>query len=528
MRWTNLIRNSVILILFVVGIAFGSLSLVFGQETEQEPNSTCATAQDFGDVVLPFTLNGSLDSTPTSGDVDFFRFSGTAGTSVQVDLAGQSSGKGTLGDPLLGLFDSDCNLITSNDDSAGTLDARLVFTIPASGSFVLAATSSPDFGFIGNAGVSGSYQLTITPVVLAGSISGRVIDADTGSPLPGSEPTFASVALYRCTAVDCSELVNSQATDSEGKFRFDQDFSGNPLATGTYQVQMYAYLYEPGQTEPFDIGEGEDRDLGDIALTATPLAGSISGRVVDAGTGTPLPGMTSPFAFVELYRCIDGNCVEPVQFQPTDSEGRFRFGADASDYPAPLPAGTYQIFASAQEYQRGQTEPFTVGEGEEIDVGDIALEPLPIQFSEIRPCGNLPPEGGLCRYSMRVTNRSSEMIDGATWSLVGSFGTGSLIGSTFFQPDEPYEVRLAPGQSTVVRYSFRVPPSVQDGAYVCAQAFFGQDPINPFFNTIGQRNLFCIFKGFTGEFSLLPEKEAARVFRQMDQPEGVPSAKPMR
>ena len=41
------------------------------------------------------------------------------GEFVQAILQGSFSGAGTLGDPLLGLFDSDCNLIDVNDDAIG-------------------------------------------------------------------------------------------------------------------------------------------------------------------------------------------------------------------------------------------------------------------------------------------------------------------------------------------------------------------------------------------------------------------------
>jgi hypothetical protein len=101
----------------------GFVPLGFGQEIE--PNNTCPTAQDVGAVAFPLTRDGSLDSTPETLDVDFFRFTGTPGSAVKVDLEGQDTGQGTLGDPFLGLFDSNCNLLALDDDGSGTLK-RLV------------------------------------------------------------------------------------------------------------------------------------------------------------------------------------------------------------------------------------------------------------------------------------------------------------------------------------------------------------------------------------------------------------------
>jgi hypothetical protein len=401
----SLLKELILGIVFVWGSVLGAAPLAFGQD--QEPNNTCLTAQDFGAVAFPFMVDGSLDTPPETPDVDFFKFTGTPGTALRVDLEGQATGKGTLGDPLLGLFDSTCNLIALTDDSE-TANSRLVFTIPANGIFVLAATSFPDFGFAGNGDSSGTYQLTTTLTAVIGSIRGRIVDAVTGEPLAGDAFPFTSVELHRCGEFGCFG-VNAQPADSEGRFRFNVDLAAQPLEVGTYLVRAFASQYEQGQTDPFNVGEGEDRD-----------------------------------------------------------------------------------------------------------VGDIPLRPFPAQFSEIRPCGDLPPEGGTCSYSVRITNRSTTALKGAIWSIVEGFEIGSLTGFTRFQTANPKKMTLRPRASRVVRFKFKVPSTVSDGASICAQVFFGQNRLKPFFNTVGQRDLFCISKGVTG-FSVVPEKEAQKLLRQVDR-----------
>ena len=84
--------------------------------TETEPNNSCQMAQDLGTVPLPFVLDGNLDST-VEPDIDFYRFSGTPGVLVGIDHEGAATGKGTLPDPMLGLFDSNCNLMDLNNDT---------------------------------------------------------------------------------------------------------------------------------------------------------------------------------------------------------------------------------------------------------------------------------------------------------------------------------------------------------------------------------------------------------------------------
>ena len=41
---------------------------------------------------------------------------------------------------------------------------------------------------------------------------------------------------------------------------------------GTYQVRVYAEGYRQSRTEPFDVAESDDWDLGDVQLTPIPLS----------------------------------------------------------------------------------------------------------------------------------------------------------------------------------------------------------------------------------------------------------------
>jgi hypothetical protein len=392
-----------LIVLFILSLC--ALSIASAQETE--PNNACQEAQVIGSIALPHSVNGSLDTPPEVPDVDFFRFAAPPGTEFLVaDLEGQATNQGTLPDPFLGLFDSNCNLLAVNDDFQ-SLNARLLFAVPTEGVFILAAASCCDGGFSGNGGSSGSYRLTVgLPPPAIGSISGRLIDAVSGQPLRGDQSPLASVTLQRCTAESCFETVAYQSTDSAGEFRFTLDYAGTPLAVGTYQVQSFASEYESAQTDPFAVGEGED-----------------------------------------------------------------------------------------------------------FDVGDIALQPPPVRFSEIRPCGDLPPEGGLCLYSVRVTNTSAARLQGQAWSLVNGFGIGSRLGYTSFQAIGLGYMNLQPGQSRVARFVFRVPARVSDGAGICTQVYFGQGR-EPYFDTLaGGVPLFCILKGFTGGFTVLSEKESLRLLR---------------
>jgi hypothetical protein len=400
MKQAHLTMKALVLGLLLVGGILASIHPASAQEIE--PNDPCSAAQDVGEIALPFTLAGGLDSTEEVADVDFFQFAGAPGSIVKVDLEGEPTGKGTLADPLLGFFDSGCNLIAANDDGGVGVNSRLALTIPDDGIFILAATQYPDFEFLG--GGVGTYEITVAPFLAIGSISGRVVDALSGTPLPGDTEPFAFVQLLRCEGDEGCFPVNEQPATSEGRFLFDRDFSAEPLGMGTYQVVAFANQYQPGRTDPFALGEGEERD-----------------------------------------------------------------------------------------------------------VGDVQLEPFPVQLSNINPCGNISAKGGTCKYSVTVANRSGTRLDAEAWSLVVGFGIGSFTDFTHFQAGIR-QLTLQSEDSKEARFEFRVPSQVLAGATICTELFVSRRRA-AFFDTVGAAGLFCITKEDAG-FSIVADKKAQQIFRQ--------------
>jgi hypothetical protein len=509
---------------FLTVAALHRVPSAFAQGTELEPNHPCDLQQVLGMPPLPFTLAGALDALLDEGDVDFYRFQGTPGDGVQVDLEGFDAGAGTLRDPLLGVFDSECQFLRRGNRS-DSASSRALSPVPADGVLVLAVSACCDFDFEGQVGVGGSYRLSIDSAAFLGAIRGRVVSADTGEPF-GSDFPFPRADLYRCTATECDDWVDDRFPDADGVFVFDTDRSGDSLFAGRYQVRFTAVHHQDAETPPFDVAEDEDRDLGDIPLTGFPRIGAIVGRVVDVFSGVPLPGDDPPFARLDLKRCEGEDCV----FEDggsTDDEGRYSFGEDPFRLLAP---GTYEIEAEADEYQRAQTARFIVSEGEHVVVDEIRLTPFPVGFSELRPCGSLPPEGGVCRYSLRVTNRLDEPVEGAAWSIVKSFSTGSLSDETEFQAGAPRRLRLPAAASRVVTFSFGIPETVRNGTFTCAEIYFGRARRQFFFDTVGHRELFCIEKGITGAIRILDEERSRELLRDRESYLRVPvgSSRPRR
>jgi hypothetical protein len=406
-------------------------SQALAQATDTEPNNSCPAAQDVGvlDGGSPFLATGSLDTPPDEPDVDFFKLEATPGASWVADLAGEPTGQGTLPDPFLGLLESDCNLVALNDDT-GTFNSRLQFVVPADGVVILAASSCCDEQFTGAGGSGGTYELTVSQ--------------------------------------------------------------------------------------------------------ATPAVGSIAGRVVDATTGEPLPGNSPPFAFVELFRCDEIECIEVVSSQNTDDEGRFRFERDFADQPLPL--GTYHIRASANDFEENATDPFNVAEGEDFEVGEIPLGPPAISFLDIQPCADLLPQGDTCRYSVTVRNNTNAAIEGRAWSPVDGFGLGSSLTLTLFEASiargsrQAVRARVAvdPSGDQALQFQFDVPPFVL-GATFCPRIFLGVNP-EPLVITVRQAFLFCITRGDAG-FQVMSESESQKIAKSLRGRSGmlrqVPAAEPV-
>jgi hypothetical protein len=207
-------------------------------------------------------------------------------------------------------------------------------------------------------------------------------------------------------------------------------------------------------------------------------------------------------------QCSDFGCFD-IESQATDGEGRFLFESAASG--APLRAGNYQIVVSANQYVAAQTEQFAVGEAENYDTGDFALASFPVVFSDVHPCV-VPAGGGNCEFSVKITNGLSTRLSGKAWGMVSGSAIGTFANLTIFQTDTR-EVKLDWGRSTTLRFRFRVPGAVANGATICALVYVGQNP-SPFFSPVGLNLNFCLTKGASG-FTLMSAQEAQAASQQM-------------
>jgi hypothetical protein len=122
-------------------------------EDVYEPNDTLGTAAP---ITLPFDtvpVSRFTAIDPVGGDVDFFRFSAEAGTTLIAEVVA-----GSL-DSVLGVFDANGVQVDLDDDGGSGLLSRIVYPVPADGDYFLGVTTFPDFGFTGAGGSGGRYVL---------------------------------------------------------------------------------------------------------------------------------------------------------------------------------------------------------------------------------------------------------------------------------------------------------------------------------------------------------------------------------
>jgi hypothetical protein len=336
-------------------------------------------------------------------------------------------------------------------------------------------------------GEAGTVQFSLSEIR---TISGRVIDAATGAALPGDMWPYASATLYKVCGEGCLESVSSSPTDAEGRFWLTPFPADQP---GIYFVQITANLYPSEQFGPFEYN-GEDVEIGDLALDPLAKIRSIRGRLLDRATGKPVHSDFLPV--LALYRCIDGFCSELVNLQAPDKNGNFLFDTDS--YGNQLPAGLYQIEAYGDQYRSPEIRWIEVGEGQSRNVGTLRLQSFPVRFSAVKICDWISPEGGDCVYSMRVWNGLGTKFEGSGWSIANTALPDSVIGFTNFQVNEPQALSMAPGESRVLRFRLRVPAGgASSETGICLRVFIGRGA-NAFVNTLGFLDLFCVFQGGEG------------------------------
>jgi hypothetical protein len=344
----------------------------------------------------------------------------------------------------------------------------------------------------------------------AGPVTGRVVGPG-GHPLPSYS---VAVVLQRSLDGEFQEVTTTYPGFG-GEFSFTTDPLRGGLFPGLYRVEIRPPRgYSGALLGPEELEDGEAWHLGTIALEALPQAKSIAGRLVDRWTLEPLQGDLPPYAQIQLVKHNEEGWSEWSVSQPANGKGEFLFTPDNA---GGLYAGTYYVEVLAYGYQRYRSESFFAGPGAAVVLNDLVVTPFPIEIANPTPCEPLPGPGGVCSYGFQVINRTPERFQGAAWSLIYVWGTGSPLERTNFQTaskgtKKPVEkLSLKGGESAILTFEFTLPTGSLEGGMGCVSVLVGQDP-DPFFGTVAGTTIFCLQPTPAG-LSLVPEPKVRKMAR---------------
>ena len=268
-----------------------------------------------GRVEVGASVTGNIGD----ADYDYFRVDLEAGKTYQFDLEGADTGRGTLVDPFLSLYDGSATFLLNDDDSGTDLNSQMVYNAASAGAHYLRATT-------GAANLTGTYTLSVremTPatytlntgdvwcgVVTVGMFTlsmteylgyldgtgggGMLSDNDfdfTDTELDSKSHTITGILLASGTL----SLVFEDSQDEDDKpvlntwdlqvgtdtFALDDD-DVTQLPTGGYQWTGTGLSWSVGDTVTLRLrGETGPPSVANVAVTSMPLLTSSGGSEQD-------------------------------------------------------------------------------------------------------------------------------------------------------------------------------------------------------------------------------------------------------
>jgi Ca2+-binding RTX toxin-like protein len=180
-------------------------SIRFAPPSDEFASSVADTSHPFGTLTPGGSAAGVLQF---AGDRDLFAVGLQAGAAYTINLAGQSGGGGTLGDPFLRIRDASGAVLASNDDIvAGTRpDSQIAFTAPTTGTFYVEAAGFAD-------GYTGSYTVSVgTGVGGQASTGNDALQASATNPEvhggPGDDTITGWTGADFLTGDDGDDVIN--------------------------------------------------------------------------------------------------------------------------------------------------------------------------------------------------------------------------------------------------------------------------------------------------------------------------------
>ena len=394
-------------------INFGQVACS-GTEPDQEPNDTPETAAP---AAIGDSVSGEIcphDANP-AGDVDYWAFTGRAGTTLELDV--DAAALGLLVDPVIALYASDGTTQLAFNDDANGADSRLRYSITTTGTYYATVADAADPG--GN-----PFPYVLHFRSLAPGPGDPVTVRAEGFGLPLGLAVGATGDLFvgdvtgnRVVRISGQGVVTTFVTGIQSPFGLAFDAFGSLLVASadgvvyrvTPQGQATRFITDAGA--PFWIAVAPDgriwlTDVSDRSLRRYGPAGQLEARFDGTAVGGSGPG---PLAIApsgepyfsqgtEIWKLANGQ-LERV-FAAASIIWAFAFDVAGNIY-APMPAaGRIKLFgptgtALADPFAVGVDAPQVVAFGRDETGATVArlvaTDPRVGRVIEVNPTGVAQP-----------------------------------------------------------------------------------------------------------------------------------------
>ena len=258
--------------------------------------TTAVFAQAATPIAVGDTVDGELTADAPSA---VYSFEGTEGSIVQITLVSDEF------DPYLVLADSDENTLATDDDGAGDLDSRIVFTIPADGEYLITATSFAAQN--GLEGAVGAYTLSLS--------ESQTETIEYGETVEGTLAGDVLSQIFNFTAAPGDSVIIVMESDDFDSYLRLNDPSGFEVA---YNDDGAGNLNS--RIGPLSLSDG-----GVYSIVASSLSGSSTGsfrlslqsaQVEPVTVGEPVSGELTT-AHSAAYFTLEANAGDTISVSVT-------------------------------------------------------------------------------------------------------------------------------------------------------------------------------------------------------------------
>ena len=246
------------------------------------------TTSTSGRVEVGASVTGNI----SNGDYDYFRVDLEAGKTYQFDLEGADSGRGTLVDPFLSLYDGSATFLLTDDDSGTNLNSQMVYNAASAGAHYLRAAS-------GAGNLTGTYTLSVsgeTPILSTdATLSG--LSLGTGVTL---SPAFASGTVTYTASVTNSvdevtvtpttnhasatvEILDTDDKELDDADNMEDDFQV-ALSVGDTVIKVKVTAEDSSSTQTYTVTVTRDDFPNDNTTTGeVEVGGTVTGNIGTVG-----------------------------------------------------------------------------------------------------------------------------------------------------------------------------------------------------------------------------------------------------